>query len=102
VSRIVRATSASCGAERLARVARRDEIHDAAPASAVEGGKVRPDRSAIQGRVLHPRHEDGRCVGVALDVTHGAIPCAQRKVQSEVEAADSGAEGEAVDGVGGM
>jgi len=51
--------------------------------------KVRPDRSAIQGRFFHPRHEDGRCVGVPLDVTHGAKSAG---TESEVDASDSGAE----------
>ena len=59
--------------ERLAREARRDEIHDPTPWSAVEGGKVVPDRSLIQRRVRHPLHEDGRSVGFPLDVAHSSI-----------------------------
>lgn len=57
----------------LARVARSDDIHDAAPRSAVEGGNVVPDRSRRQGRLFHPGHEAGRGVGFPLDVTHSAI-----------------------------
>lgn len=60
--------------ERLARVARRDEIHDSTPRSAVERGQVVPDRSWIQGRFANPGHEDGRSVGVPLDVTHSSQP----------------------------
>jgi hypothetical protein len=36
-----------------------DEIHASTPSSAVEGGKVVPDRSRIQGRVFHPCHDEG-------------------------------------------
>ncbi len=73
VSRIVRAPALARDGERLARIARIDDIHRAAPRVAVEGGNVVPERRAIQGRVFHPRHEDGRGVGVPLDVTHSAI-----------------------------
>jgi hypothetical protein len=45
--------------ERLARIARSDDVHRAAPWAAVEGGNVVPDNSLIQGRVFHPRHESG-------------------------------------------
>ena len=58
--------------ERLAGETGSDEIHPATPRATVEGGEVRPDRSLIQGLVLHPRHESGRCVGVPLDVSHGS------------------------------
>jgi hypothetical protein len=75
----------------LAGIAAVDDIHQAAPRSAVEGGKIVPDRSAIQGRVFHPRHERSRCVGFPLDVTHSAIS-GSGDVQSEVEAASSRAE----------
>ena len=51
--------------ERLARVARSEDIHEAAPWSAVEGCKVVPDRCRIQGFVFHPRHESGCGEGVA-------------------------------------
>lgn len=70
---IVGAALASGDAERLARIARKHEVHCATPRSAVEAGKVVPDRSRIQGRVRHPRHENGRGVGVPLDITHSAI-----------------------------
>lgn len=77
----------------LAWIAAMDDIHQAAPRSAIEGGKVVPDRCAIQGRVCHPRHERGRSVGFPLDVTHSAIS-AVGDVQSEVEATGSCAERE--------
>ena len=91
VARIIRSLAPSGDAERLARIARRDEIHRAAPRPAVEAGKVIPDRRLIQGLVLHPRHEDGRGVGVPPDVTHSTVSgFGQRK--SEVEASGAGGE----------
>jgi hypothetical protein len=94
VARVVRAPALARDGERLARIARSDDVHRAAPRAAVEGGNVVPDRRPIQGRVFHPRHEDGRGVGVPLDVTHSAISGAC-KVQPEVEPAGAGAEREA-------
>jgi len=94
VARVVRAPAFARDGERLARIARSDDVHRAAPRAAVEGGNVVPDRRRIQGRVFHPRHEDGRGVGVPLDMTHSAISGAC-EVQPEVEPADAGAEGEA-------
>jgi hypothetical protein len=94
VARIVRAPALARDGERLARIARSDDVHRAAPWAAVEGGNVLPDRCAIQGRVFHPRHEDGRGVGVPLDMTHSAIS-GECEVQPEVESAGAGAEREA-------
>lgn len=78
--------------ERLTRIARRDDIHASTPASAIEGLEIVPDRSAIQGRIFHPCHESGRCVGFPLDVSHSAVSwlC---DVQAEVEPSGSSAEG---------
>ena len=84
---------ASGDAERLARIAAMDDIHQAAPRSTVEAGNVVPDRRAIQGRVLHPRHERGRRVGFPLDVTHSSIS-GVGDVEAEVETSGSGAEGQ--------
>lgn len=72
-----------------ARVARSDDIHASTPASAVEGVEIVPDRSAIQGRVLHPGHESGRGIGFPLDVTDSAIS-GQGDVQPEFEASSPG------------
>lgn len=94
VARVVRAPALACDRERLARIARSDDVHRAAPRAAVEGGNVVPDRRRIQGRVFHPRHEDGRGVGVPLDVTHSAIS-GECEVQPEVEATGAGTEREA-------
>lgn len=89
------AKSATRDRKWLARVARSEDIHDAAPWSAVEGGKVVPDRCRIQGLVLHPRHESGRCEGFPLDVTHSAIS-GTGDVEAEVEPADTCAQREAL------
>jgi len=88
VALVVGAEPSPGDAERLARVAARDEIHASTPRSSVEGSQVRPDRSRIQGRVFHPGHEDGRGEGFPLDVANGARPSGQ----AEVDPADSGAE----------
>ena len=94
VARVVGAPAFARDGERLARIARSDDVHRAAPRAAVEGGNVVPDRRRIQGRVFHPRHENGRGVGIPLDVTHSAISGAC-EVQPEVEPAGAGAEREA-------
>jgi hypothetical protein len=73
---------------RLAREARSENIHAATPRYAVEADKVRPDRSLIQVRAFHPRHEACRCIGVPLDVTNGSRPCHEPKLKP----ADAGAE----------
>lgn len=59
VARVVRAPAFARDGEWLARIARSDDIHRAAPRAAVEGSNVVPDNSLIQGRVFHPRHESG-------------------------------------------
>jgi len=94
VARVVRAPALARDGERLTRIARSDDVHRTAPRAAVEGSNVVPDRCAIQGRVFHPRHEDGRGVGIPLDVTHSAIS-GECEMQPEVEPAGTGAEREA-------
>lgn len=86
VARVVRAPALARDGERLARIARCDDIHRAAPRVAIEGGNVVPDRCLIQGRVFHPRHENGRGEGVPLDVTHSTIS-GDGDGESEVETA---------------
>lgn len=50
-------------AERLARVARTDNIHDTTPRVTVEGVQISPDRYRIQGTLPHRRDHvcDGEC-----------------------------------------
>lgn len=87
---VIGAAAPAGGAGRLAGEAGRDEIHSAAPRSAVEGREIVPDRSPIQGLVFHPRHESGRCVGVPLAVTHGAVGVSEGEVESELQSSRSG------------
>ncbi len=94
VARVRSAPAPARDAERLARVARSDDIQRAAPRAAVEGGNVVPDRRAIQGRVLHPRHEHGRGEGVPFDMTHSTVSGAGKQ-EPEVEPAGAGAERQA-------
>lgn len=72
VARIAAAKPLARATVRLARVARRDDLHEAAPRSAVEGLNAIPDRSRIQRRRLHPGHENARRVAVPLNVTNGS------------------------------
>lgn len=81
-------------AEWLAGIAGSEDMNAAAPSSAVEGGKLVPDRRRLQGRVLHPRHESGRRVGLPLDETHSAIS-GLGDGEAELEPAIAGAEGQA-------
>jgi hypothetical protein len=90
VARIAFTKSLSSEGKRLARVATSDDIHEAAPRSAIEGLEIVPDRRAIQGRVLHPRHESGRGVGVPLDVTNSSVGASEGEVQSEVDSGNPG------------
>jgi hypothetical protein len=94
VARVVGTPAPAGDGERLARIARSDDVHRAAPRSAVEGGNVVPDSSLIQGRVLHPRHEDGCGVGIPLDIAHSTIPWAGDS-EPEVDPPCAGTEREA-------
>jgi hypothetical protein len=70
---VVNAPALASDAKWLTRITSADEIHRAAPSSAIVAGKVVPDNSLIQGRFFHPGHEDGRGIGVPFDITHSAI-----------------------------
>lgn len=97
MARVAPAETLAGGRERLARISRSDDVHASTPASAVEGGKVVPDRSWCQGLIFHPGHEAGRGEGFPLDVTHSPEP-GLGDVQPEVETSDSGTEGQAEEG----
>jgi hypothetical protein len=94
VARVVRAPALARDGERLARIARSDDVHRAAPWAAVEGGNVVPDRCRIQGRVFHPRHESGCGEGFPFDMAHSTIS-GDGDGKPEVEAACAGTEREA-------
>ena len=94
VAWILGAKPFACDRERLARIARIDDIHRAAPRAAVEAGNVVPDRRAIQGRVFHPRHESGCGEGFPFDMAHSSIS-GHGDGKPEVEPTSAGAEREA-------
>jgi len=94
VARILAAEPSACDRERLARIARSDDVHRAAPRAAVEGSNVVPDNSLIQGRVFHPRHESGCGEGFPFDMAHSTIS-GDGDGKSEVEPACARTEGEA-------
>jgi hypothetical protein len=94
VPRVVRAPAFARDGERLARIARSDDVHRAAPWAAVEGSNVVPDRCRIQGRLFHPCHENGRGVGFPFDMAHSSIS-GHGDGKPEVEPTSAGAEREA-------
>ena len=95
---VVDAAPLSGRAERLARVARREDIHEAAPRAALERDHVIPDRRLAQGLVFHPGHEGGRGVSVSFDVTNSSIS-GLGDVDTEFEPAAAGAEGNTPEGM---
>jgi len=94
VAGIVCALALARDAERLARVARSDDVHRSTPRAAVECGNIVPDRSLRQGLVFHPRHEDGRGISVPFDMTYSSVLGAG-DVQPEFQPACAGAERQA-------
>ncbi len=90
---VVRTPALACHGERLARIARSDDVHRAAPRAAIEGSNVVPDKSLIQGRVFHPRHESGCGEGFPFDMAHSTIS-GDGDGKPEVEPACAGAEGQ--------
>lgn len=94
VARVVRSPAFACDGERLARIARSDDVHRAAPRAAVEASNVVPDRRRIQGRLFHPRHESGCGVGFPFDMAHSSIS-GHGDGEPEVEPACAGTEREA-------
>lgn len=94
VARVVRPQPLARDGERLARIARSDDVHRAAPRAAVEGSNVVPDRRLIQGRVFHPRHESGCGVGFPFDMAHSSISV-DGDGKPKVNAACAGTKGEA-------
>ena len=94
VARVVRASTLARNGKRLARIARSDDVHRAAPWAAVETGNIVPDRRVIQRRVFHPRHESGCGEGFPFDMAHSSIS-EQGDGEAEVDATGAGAEREA-------
>ncbi|BAQ16929.1 hypothetical protein GL4_1473 [Methyloceanibacter caenitepidi] len=88
VARILCSSLLAGDGERLAWVSGSEDIHLAAPRSAVKGSNVVPDRRTIQGFVFHPRHEGGRGEGFSLDKAMSSIP-GFRNVEAELQASKS-------------
>jgi hypothetical protein len=80
--------------EGLAGESGNDAIHSATPGSSVEAKQIGEDSSATQGFIFHPRHEDGCCIGVPLDITQYAHAFSDGEVEAEFEATGTGTEGE--------
>jgi hypothetical protein len=93
VARVVSTPALARDGERLARIARSDDVHRAAPRAAIEGSNVVPDNSLIQGRVFHPRHESGCGEGFPFDMAHSTVS-GDGDGESEVKAARTRAQRE--------
>jgi hypothetical protein len=78
-------------AERLAREARSDDVNASTPRCAVKGAHIVPDRSVIQLRRRHPRHENGRRVAIPFNVSQGS-GIEPGVSEGQLESAVSGAE----------
>ena len=94
VARIVRTSALARDRKWLARIARSDDVHRAAPRAAIEGSNIVPDRRWVQGRIFHPRHESGCGEGFPFDIAHSTIS-EDGDDEPKVEPASAGAEGEA-------
>lgn len=90
-SLIIRTELLACAAEWLAGETGSDEIHSATPRAAVEGCEIVPDRRLIQVRLFHTGDENGRCVAVPLNTSHGSY-VDSGQTESELEASVSVAE----------
>lgn len=81
----------------LARVARSEDMNEATPWFSVEGGKVRPDSSGMQGPFANPRGKRGGRIGFPLHVSDAARS-GFGNADAKFKSADSGAQAEAVEG----
>jgi V8-like Glu-specific endopeptidase len=87
---ICRSFALSSDTERLAREARRDEIHDSTPRVTVEGADQIPYRCLIQDFFFHPGHVNGCAVTLLLDDTYTTVAVPEGKLESEFEAGRPG------------
>jgi hypothetical protein len=97
MARVVCPSHLAGDAEGLARVARREEIHDSTPRAAVEGSQIRPDRRLIQVSRRHARTQDFAGIGFDLHSADEASAW-NRQSDSEVESGSSGGETEHIEG----
>lgn len=84
---------------RLARDAANDAIHEATPWAAVEGGDIAPQSCLTHETLLHRRDQLRAGEGFPLH-EHDAASARHCQLDSEIEAAASGAEADEVEGLG--
>jgi hypothetical protein len=96
VARIILSATLTGEAERLARVARSEAIHDSTPRLAVEGSQIRPHRCLIQAFRFHARRQDFDSEGFPFNPTDDASP-SHSQFQSEVKPGTARTEGEDVE-----
>jgi hypothetical protein len=85
-----------CNGERLAGIAAKDAIHDAAPRSAVKGLQIRPTRCVIQPPFFHAACQDFAAVTFPFDIADRASAW-NRQSEAEIKPSDAGTEGETTD-----
>jgi hypothetical protein len=95
--RVIDAKALPSGAERLARVAANDEIHDSTPRAAVEGSAIRPNRRRVQCTFFHARSQLLDRVCFVFNAADRAS-ISERQMDAEIESSGSGAEGQQVEG----
>jgi hypothetical protein len=93
---VIEPVAAASGAPRLTREACRDDIHDAAPRSAIKRGNVVPDRRRIQRAVCHTRDQAGRSKIFPLHEEAAGVEIAEYEPQAEFKSAHAGADRDAV------
>lgn len=79
-------------AERLARVARNEDIHDSTPRAAAEGFNIRENRRAMEGSVLHTRIQ----LFAGCDFVFHVADCSSvwnSQSDAEIDSGDAGTEG---------
>lgn len=93
MARILRAELPAGARERLAGVTGSEDIHAAAPRPAVEGFKIRPNRSRIERSVFHTRDQlfNGSDFVFHEAARASAFNC---QAEAEIDPGDAGAERE--------
>lgn len=98
---VVLAEPLSGNAVGLTGIARSEDMNEATPRSSVEGGEVGPDRSRMKPPRFHRRDQRSGGSGFPLHCTDEAAslsPIAESEVDSELESADAGTDGEDIPG----
>lgn len=91
VARVLLPEPLARDAEGLAWITRSEPIHDATPASAVEGSHIAPHRERSQESLRHRVRQDRHGEGFPLNAAHDASPW-NSELDGSVEAPASGAE----------